>query len=204
MLKLFLWTSSASSTVRASCSFKSSTGRFLRFSSPFLFFSGLSIYCILSHQWSCLELLILLCFGSMFSFQSRCSSLWPMSGFPPQKSTNFTTAQTFASFSKDIMKRPFRELFFYSVYVIVKGVRWCERNGFTRRRRVFMRLQLCSSLSGLHVTPLKSRVLWQTCKVLCLDASEVLSSPTYFRGCFRKSDTYKTLTLQDIQFPFQI
>lgn len=105
---------------------------------------------------------------------------------------------------KRYYEETFPRAFFYSVYVIVKGVRWCERNGFTRRRRVFMRLQLCSSLSGLHVTPLKSRVLWQTCKVLCLDASEVLSSPTYFRGCFRKSDTYKTLTLQDIQFTFQI
>lgn len=112
----------------------------------------------------------------MFSLQFRCLPTWPMSGFPLQKYTHFPTAQSHTNVCVIVKKKLWRDLckslfFFLSVYVIVKGVWWCERNGFTRRRRVFMRLQLCSSLRGLHVKPMKSRVLWQTCKVLCLDAS---------------------------------
>lgn len=80
------------------------------------------------------------------------------------------------------LQRDLYESLFYSVYVIVKGVCWWERNGFTRRRPVFICLQLCSLRGCTSRQGLSSRC--------------ILSSWTYFRGRFRGNDTCKNRGLK--------
>lgn len=127
-------------------------GRILRFSSSFSPFLCISvIYCILSNYRQLLGILILLCFSLTFSVISLFLMVWMMTGFPLQKYTHYTTGPNHTNACVIVQKKLWWDLcksLFYSVYVIVKGVCWWERSRFPRRRRVFMRLQLCSSLRG--------------------------------------------------------
>lgn len=160
------------------------------------------MYCILSNQFNCLEFLISLCFSSMFCFQPQCLSTWPMSGFPLQKYTHFTTAQRNTNVCVIFQKKleTFARAFFLIVFMLLWKVCASVRNGFTRRRRVFMHPQLCSSLRGLQVTPVWSQGFCGKHARLCTSTPLFLSSPTYFRG--RQNDTYRWRMLQDIQFSF--
>lgn len=85
-------------------------GRLLRFSSLLLLSAYRSIYCVLSNQFNYLELLISLCFNLLFCFHSQCLPTWPMSGFPLQKYTHFTTAQSHTDVYVIVQKELWRDL----------------------------------------------------------------------------------------------
>lgn len=116
--------------------------------SPFLCISV--IYCILSNYRQLLGILILLCFSLTLSVISLFLMVWMMTGFPLQKYTHYTTGPNHTNACVIVQKKLWWDLCksLFIVFMLLWKVCAGERSRFPRRRRVFMRLQLCSSLRG--------------------------------------------------------